>query len=671
MTTRAFLSKSYLRFFLATTIIAMATPIVTADTGAKPYDLDDPSEPWRTSRSGISKRVMPPYTPLVRKDKQVQCWGRQYTLDGLFPSAISSQGQQILARPIALMLKIDGRWITAKANSVDFTRIAEDHIDFESTATVDQVNIGAKSWIEYDGLIRIDLALESEQAATIEALRLLFPFNPQASIFHHTEVRWGPHIYRRSPDKPGQSVTYPWQPLVWVGNHDLGFTVVTETRNGWKNTKDPINIEKTDDVLELSLDIIAQPTKLSNRLQYSFGLMATPCKPMPKDRWDIRIGTLPRSNVSHTNHNNSWQPLYSYPQPADCVKAAESLKRSHKRGARVCYYITTSATSLESKVNQRNHADWVMSKVILDGPEWKVGSGLIGADACCPASGFSDFLTWGIEQLMDHVDIDGIYIDNPGPYFCENTRHGCGAGGKKTYPFFALRDLHKRIYTIVKTRKPNGLVWEHTSESFNPLQLAWVDIYSDGEHIREAKRYPREKLEKLFDRTYMEITGTGHQVGAVPSYLTSIGARSDGDWSHWILARVLPWGQMVWNCHGWLDGSPAMATAQARTNFGLEKEPATFYRPHELPNWFSLKPKEVIACLWQRERDKAVLAVLANWDDKPVLARINYPLVKAKLGPVVFSDPTSGVNIPEEHMMISIPVNSFRMVQIVPKAKQK
>ena len=35
-----------------------------------------------------------------------------------------------------------------------------------------------------------------------------------------------------------------WQPLVWVGNHDVGFTVVTETSDGWTSTKDAIRLRR-------------------------------------------------------------------------------------------------------------------------------------------------------------------------------------------------------------------------------------------------------------------------------------------------------------------------------------------------------------------------------------------------------------------------------------------
>lgn len=65
--------------------------------------------------------------------------------------------------------------------------------------------------------------------------------------------------------------------------------------------------------------------------------------------------------------------------------------------------------------------------------------------------------------------IDGVYLDGTSePWGCRNLQHGCGyerADGSpgKTYPFFAVRQLMKRIYTVVKSRKPDGLVNVHQS----------------------------------------------------------------------------------------------------------------------------------------------------------------------------------------------------------------
>ncbi|MAE63502.1 MAG: hypothetical protein CMJ18_04460 [Phycisphaeraceae bacterium] len=643
--------------------MSVAGPVVST------YELDDPAEPWRTAAAGITARVMPPYKPLVKQDSLVSCWGRTYALEELFPTAVSSQGQRLLAGPVKLLLKKDGQWLEAKAKNVTFPSLAEDRIEHRGESDVGGLQIRTTGWIEYDGLFRTDLSLSSDEPVTIDGLHLVFAFRPEASIFHHLEARWASEVYERSPTKPGAPVDYPWLPLVWVGNHDVGLTIVTESSDGWSSPqKGAIRFERGAEALSLTMRIISESRELGAPLRLRFGIMATPAKPMPPDRWSIIVGSLPGTRISWTWHNPPAQKYFSYPQPSDFTKTREMVENAHRAGRRIMYYITTSATGIEAKVVKRNFSDWFMAADILKGEEWKTGSGLVGAGACCPASGFADFMAWAVEQVVTHLDVDGLYIDNPGPYWCYNTRHGCAAGGTRTYPFFAVRDLHKRLYTIVKKHKPNGLIWEHTSRTFNPIQLAWVDVYSDGEPWRNAKHYPREKLFRRFSRTYMQITGTGHQVGAVPSYLSSIGVRTDGDWSHWILSRVLPWGQMVWGAHGWLDGTPATAATQARLDFGLGKEQVTFYRPHELPPWFDIggKPapgEDLIVCLWQRNGDGALLAVLANWADHPIQARIHEKRLAGHLGPCVMHDALTNAPFAGP-FLVSVPANAFRMVRI-------
>ena len=650
-------------------LLACSAMMCAGYCAGEEYELDDPAEPWRKVRAGVTDKVMPPYTPLVRTADQVQCWGRSYSLGGLFPNDVTSQDQKLLVRPITLQVCLDGKWQPAESDTIDFSRVAPDRCDYESTTTAGTIHIATESSIEYDGLIRSDLTLSAEQPITVQELRIEFPFAPDAAIFHHLEARWSAEIFERSPSRSGEAVDYPWLPLVWVGNHDVGFTVVTETSSGWTwPAKGAIRIERRADAVMLMLRIITEPLELRAPLKLRFGLMATPAKPMLADRWSITVGKLPGRNVSYLWNNPPEQKYFSYPQPSDFEKTREKIANAHDQGHRVCYYITTSATGIEADVVKRNYADWMMAADILKGDEWKTGSGLVGVGACCPASEISDFLAWGVDQLMTHLDVDGLYIDNPGPYWCYNTHHGCAVNGRRTYPFFALRDLHKRLYTIVKTHKPNGLIWEHTSKTFNPIQLAWIDLYSDGEPWRKAENYPRAKLYRHFTRTYMDITGTGHQVGAVPAYLDSIGVRTDGDWSHWLPSRVLPYGQLNWSWHGWLDGTPAIAVAQARLDFGVGREPMTFYRPHELPDWFSVSGKpnpgdDLLACIWQRKRDNALLVLLSNWADHPIQARLNEKRLAGQLGPCVMFDATTSAEFPGQ-FMISVPANSFRMVRI-------
>jgi hypothetical protein len=649
----------------------LVTSLPGIGSAVEKYNLDDPKEPWRESKSGITTQVMPPYTALVRDNNRVECWGRAYELGALFPVSVTSQRQKILTGPVTLKIKTEGKWTAVSGLYPSFGRQRDDRIEFSSSLTYGPLKVSQEGSIEYDGLIRVDLKLASKETVKIEGFELTFPFEPNASIFYHTETLWGPHIYKRSPTTEGASASYNWQPLIWVGNHDVGFTVVTETSDGWTSENDAVEFKLSSKSLDMTLHIITKPLELNGERIYTFGLQATPVKKMRPDRWDIIIGTLPGENIRLLLPTPQLEPLFSYPQPADFNGLARHLGDLHKNGIRSCYYITTSATSEKSEVNRRNHKDWLISKAIFGGGEWQVEKGLIGAESCCPASSFSDFMAWAVEKAITTFDFDGVYIDNPGPYKCENARHGCGKGGVETYPYFALRDLHKRIYTIVKTKNPNGFVWEHTSQRFNSLQMSWVDIYSEGEHFRDSKVYPRKKLLEMMDRNYLDITATGYQMGVVPAFLSSLTVREDrkeGEWSEWLLSRLLPYGQMVWAHQGWMDASMAMAAQKARNDFGLGKEPVRFFRPNELPKWFIVDgPKNIIMCLWQRDRDKAIMAVLANWNNEEALVTISRKDITGQIGPCILKDAMTGITVPDEYIMLSIPANSFRMITLSPK----
>ena len=129
---------------------------------------------------------------------------------------------------------------------------------------------------------------------------------------------------------------------------------------------------------------------------------------------------------------------------------------------------------------------------------------------------------------------------------------------------------------------------------------------------------------------------------------------------------LVPFGQMMTVYHGWIDGTPGIAVAQARNEFGLGVEEVDFYLPHRLPPWFPVSGQDVVACLWQRHKDKALLVVLANWGNEPVVAKMKGRAVIQHLGPIVAQDALTGITIqrPDEYLMVSIPANSFRMVRI-------
>ncbi len=127
---------------------------------------------------------------------------------------------------------------------------------------------------------------------------------------------------------------------------------------------------------------------------------------------------------------------------------------------------------------------------------------------CSHSKAFQDAAVHSLAQRLDEYGEDGIYLDGTGVHMksCQNTEHGCGYLAKPgatsvhgtvafdqtdrgsdddarvypTYPIFAERELLKRIYTVIKQRRPDSVIDIH-SWYLNSGGLAYGDILWTGE----------------------------------------------------------------------------------------------------------------------------------------------------------------------------------------------
>jgi hypothetical protein len=112
----------------------------------------------------------------------------------------------------------------------------------------------------------------------------------------------------------------------------------------------------------------------------------------------------------------------------------------------------------------------------------------------CYASAWQDFLADGIAKVLVKYDIDGVYLDGTEyPTACANRRHGCGyvrpdGTVAPTYPIFGAREMMRRIYTLVKTAKPDGQVNCHNSTCMTIPTLGWATSSWDGEQFGSIPR---------------------------------------------------------------------------------------------------------------------------------------------------------------------------------------
>ncbi len=645
-------------------LIAASCPLVAE------IDLSDPAEPWLQTPVGLTEEVPPPFEPISLDGARASVWGRSYALAGPFPAQMTSQGEPLFAEPMRLVLTAGGQTHTLSGGEVAVGLQRDDRVEFTSTASAGAFTVSTSSWLEFDGVMQVNLTLTG--AGTVDALAVEVPIAPDRALFLHEHSQWGTHEYLPIPPEAGWTRAKGWHAQTWIGDHQRGFTFVTEHPGDlMAPTESQIQYERTADALIFRANLIGQPTEIAGEMTWTLGLQASPGKPLPVG-WHARhVGNLAEpgpegvETFRERGQNiglvwNDREEFFSYPQVNEPEQIKSAVAAYHEAGIRNVIYITLSGTG-PSPVHERHRAEWMMS--IEDGKP------LFGDaetySSTCPASSYADWLVWAVDQAMAEYDLDGVYIDNAGPYYCTNAAHGCGGERGRTYPYFANRELHKRLWNVIRARKPEtGLIWEHNSRTSNSFQLTFCDIYSDGEHFRVKSRG------EITDITlpFLAITGTGRQFGSQPCFLPSaLNVREE--WSQWLVGRLLVHGNAMMMVPGWLDQSVLAAPLRARLEFGLDTEPVEWFTPEETPAWLPLTRGEGVLVGGYRREDNAVLLTVYNSTEEKTQARFDLRPLEAEAGPVVAHDAVTSAPCTRlgPNLVVSIPALSFRMVRIEPR----
>jgi len=531
--------------FLGTIVVVQSLVVVqvvlatfpaarAADAAAKPPAKAAPAAiakpPWPGSKVGITEEVLPPWTPVEAAGDRVSVWGRGYRFGGLpFPAAITARDAEILASPITLAGIVDGKPLAwgnpscrtsgAKPAAVELaTRAESGPLACEGTVRVD-----------YDGMVRCDVRLVPKaggaKKATLERLVLEVPLRGQHAQYLHTwPGQWGSAANSRALPKQGHRG--PFKPFVWLGDAWRGLAWFSESDRNFFTAKsdkgDPvIEIRREGDSVVLRVHLVSVPQAIERPLEYTFGFQATPVKPARPDAWDYRtvhmgsygledrpytapggkkttlLEHLAASGVRTVVFHEHWTDIQNYPTTTHGEKLKKLVAACHARGIRLLVYFGYEMSNIAPEWDLYHEECLVFPRAggYKRKPEQT-------AYIVCYRSHWQDFLAAGIDKALADYDLDGVYLDGTSePWGCANQRHGCGYRRPDgtvgtTYSFFATRAMMKRIYTIVKARRPDGQVNVHQSTCMTIPTLAFATSYWDGEQLQGLKR-DRAALEVL------------------------------------------------------------------------------------------------------------------------------------------------------------------------------
>ncbi|MEN6643035.1 MAG: glycoside hydrolase domain-containing protein [Armatimonadia bacterium] len=262
--------------------VALASSIVALDKPVRPT--------WLDSSAGVTDEVLPPWTALKAAGSKVSPWGRTYSFGPLpFPASVVTRGTEVLAGPVTLTGRVGGKALIWTGKPARCTANKASLSTFDCAAQAGGLSCEGKVSVEYDGMIRTDFRLKPRGATQVDSLSLEVPIKAEyAKYMYFWPGGWG-SAYNASA-LPANGFQGPFKPTYWLGDEWRGFCWFAESDRNFFNPDAAKVVSITPDgkVVRLRISLIGQPTEVKAPLDYTFGFMATPVKPMQPDVWDYR-----------------------------------------------------------------------------------------------------------------------------------------------------------------------------------------------------------------------------------------------------------------------------------------------------------------------------------------------------------------------------------------------
>ncbi|MCE5238540.1 DUF6067 family protein [bacterium] len=470
---------------------------------------------WEHNRIGITNAVPPPWTPMTLTGKTVGCWGRRYDYAAsLFPRQVTAQSAELLAGPVALVAKIGGKEIVLQKADQQSATAAPNEVNFDARTAAGNLTARVQSHLEFDGCIKLTLTLASKgQPVRFDNLELRLPVKPERALYYHWfEATRDPRLTNAGA-LPEAGLKTHFKPLLWLGDDDRGLCWFAESPRGWQinDAESVLTVRRDQGRTVACIRMVDRPWQLDGQWQTVFGLMATPSRPTPPG---CRNWLIP---LNQTNPWGTWAPGFNNLSGTDdpgtlMPKDPAAMKRwvedVQKHGESAPYYpgqeLCRAIPYSQVVFWSGKYRDGMPAPEIkVFGPEWSNITRPPGPRQepdeqiplkeyywVCPNSSFSQYYIYKLNQLLDQVPLDGIYIDGSW-WFCSNKQHGCGYADdqgvwQKQYNIWAFRELFKRMYCLFYARRQSPVLHFHTSCWLALPCLSFCHMMLDGEQYHDA-----------------------------------------------------------------------------------------------------------------------------------------------------------------------------------------
>ncbi len=598
---------------------------------------------------------------------EIGVWGRVYRFErGPLPAGLASQDIDLWLRAPRFEADASGEpsefvWDRPRVVSASPAQVV-----LECAGRAGPVSASARTQVEFDGMLRVDLRLTAEQEVQLHrfSYELAFPRSVAQYVTHHLQYDYEnlradkSQLVASAGRAPSQATSLPFVPTVSIGNRQVGIEWWTETNVGWKSPpgRDPIELVPDDAGLALRVTPIRGDVSLAPGADWShtFALFPLPVREAPS-RWRSFVFGPPDQAKRFGKDSGDHFVFIAFPGHFEALwhglpasKDDDAQRRLRARlSADGVTYIPYGKLSAVPSLHPRamaNADQWAATHRLFTSPPaserrfllsqgWKPGTPYSYA-ACVEAPGYLDWILEENLATLRREHLGGLYFDLAGILEpCQRPPYVSDPDREQRWSYFALRDFYKRLYIAVKKQSPETLITIHAQGE--PRALAeFVDymfvgealnvLFRDGHSWRDLEKHP-----ELYDPDYFALP-TGFlealllpRVGGVTSLLPQVrrgkypvDPRRVARRTRELLAITL-----VNDMHVFVSNSDAetrVPVYRALDRFGSLDEA-------RLDPWWEPTPAirhdPGLRVTAYRKPDR-VLLIVANWGDRPIESAI-------------------------------------------------
>ncbi len=446
---------------------------------------------WAGNSLGRHARLPEPWTPVIAEGQQVRCWGRVYDFgDRPLPVRVTANGRELLARPVRLRSSVGGvsqQWTECQLRWLEITQT---HAVAAITAEAPSAELRIRATCHYDGLMVLETRINPRGNQRVDGVSLEIPVAAESAGLMQVADGTAEGLFRGAT--PGSDWSREFAPAVWIGSHERGLQWLCDSAEGWRleAPAEALRMSRGQDTARLVVTMVDRPLLPGVGFETRFALQATPVRPMVEDWRKRRIASATPDWLASCRTEGAGPIEALAGQGVTAVVVDDDRYRPRPHG--MDQQVVAELRAIVDACHAAGLEVLLAADAELDGdPAWEAYRDEVavvpgdGPDTArpamgCPAGAWADYLVAAVAETLDACDADGVYLrDLSMPQCCASELHGCGyesdEGRRATWDVMAARELVGRLRSVVRARRPDGLLVMEAEKGTLAPAVAFAD----------------------------------------------------------------------------------------------------------------------------------------------------------------------------------------------------